>query len=73
MDGSSKTKSITVHNYQTNPVSLTFPPAFNGSNAGDFSLIEMSRKSGYGTELRGAQRQIHASATAKRLPRAPHN
>jgi uncharacterized repeat protein (TIGR03803 family) len=37
-DGSSKTKSITVHNYQTNAVSLTLPPAFSGPNAGDFSV-----------------------------------
>jgi len=35
--GSSKTKSITVHNYQTNAVALTLPPAFSGLNAGDFS------------------------------------
>jgi outer membrane protein assembly factor BamB len=37
-DGSKATKSIVVHNYQTNPVSLILPPSFNGSNAGDFSV-----------------------------------
>jgi hypothetical protein len=37
--GSSKTKSITVHNYQTNAVTLTLPPTFSGLNAGDFSVM----------------------------------
>jgi hypothetical protein len=36
--GSSKTKTITVHNYQTNAVSLTLPPTFSGLNAGDFGV-----------------------------------
>jgi hypothetical protein len=34
--GSKKTKTITVHNYQTNPVSLSASPS--GSNSGDFSV-----------------------------------
>jgi hypothetical protein len=38
MDGTQKTKSITVHNYQTNPVMLTPTPSFSGSNAGDFNV-----------------------------------
>src|SRR5208337_2351735 len=33
-DGSKSTKSITVHNYQTNSVSLS--ESFSGPNAGDF-------------------------------------
>src|ERR1035437_9609945 len=35
-DGSKATKVITVHNYQTNPVSLS--ESFSGPNAGDFSV-----------------------------------
>jgi outer membrane protein assembly factor BamB len=35
--GSTKVKAITVHNFQTNAVALTLPPAFSGSNPGDFS------------------------------------
>jgi hypothetical protein len=35
--GSKATKAITVHNFQTNSVSLTLPPTFNGPNATDFS------------------------------------
>ncbi len=38
MDGSKAIKAITVHNYQTNPVTLTLPPSFSGPNSGDFSV-----------------------------------
>jgi hypothetical protein len=36
--GSKKTKTITVGNKQSMPVSLTLPPGFSGTNAGDFSV-----------------------------------
>jgi hypothetical protein len=36
--GSKVSKPFTVHNYQTNPVSLTPPPSFSGTNASDFSV-----------------------------------
>ena len=36
--GSKATKTITVHNYQTNQVLLNLPPAFTGSNPGDFNV-----------------------------------
>jgi hypothetical protein len=35
--GSTKTKTITVSNKQTNSVSLTLPPGFSGTNSNDFS------------------------------------
>ncbi len=35
-DGSKAVKVIVVHNYQTNPVSLS--EGFSGPNAGDFSV-----------------------------------
>ena len=37
-DGFKSLKSITVYNYQTNAVTLTLPPSFSGTNAGDFSV-----------------------------------
>ncbi len=35
--GAKAAKAIAVHNFQTNPVTLTLPPGFSGANAGDFS------------------------------------
>lgn len=37
-EGVKAVKAITVHNYQTRPVSLTLPPPFIGPNASDFKV-----------------------------------
>ncbi len=37
-DGTKVVRTVTVTNKQTNPVSLTLPPSFSGTNAGDFTI-----------------------------------